>query len=98
MTRERHNSLLIKENGEMTLFKNNEITEIKGKGKTGKEKGVETENVNFVEGLEHNLISVSQLCDNGLQVIFRSEICEKKKVSSGETVLNGIKKKNAFII
>jgi len=35
----------------------------------GKHNFVEIENVQDVEGLNHNLLSISQLCDNDLEVL-----------------------------
>ncbi|KAJ9545110.1 hypothetical protein OSB04_024817 [Centaurea solstitialis] len=31
--------------------------------------------VSYVEGLKHNLITVSQLCDNGMDVMFKIKYC-----------------------
>ena len=33
------------------------------------------ENVLYVKGLKHNLISISQLCDKGYKVSFKSLLC-----------------------
>ena len=33
------------------------------------------ENVQYVLGLKHNLISISQLCDRGYKVSFESSLC-----------------------
>ena len=33
------------------------------------------ENVLYVSGLKHNLISISQLCDRGYKVSFESSLC-----------------------
>ena len=33
------------------------------------------ENVLYVVGLKHNLISISQLCDRGYKVLFESSLC-----------------------
>jgi hypothetical protein len=37
----------------------------------------------FVEGLKHNLLSVSQVCDWGCEVIFTSKDWRIKYVNSG---------------
>jgi len=34
---------------------------------------LEIKDVLYVEGLKHNLLSISQLCDKGLKVIFESD-------------------------
>jgi Pol polyprotein len=41
-----------------------------GVGKVGKDPSKVIDNVYLVEGLKFNLLSVSQLCDKGNQVIF----------------------------
>jgi hypothetical protein len=44
-----------------------------GKGKA--------QNVLFVDGLKHNLLSVSQMCDKGCEVLFTAKDCKIKEVS-----------------
>jgi hypothetical protein len=65
--------------GGLVTFGNNEKASIKGKGIIGKVNSAKIENVHFVEGLKHNLISISQLCDNGFEVIFKPDTCEIKE-------------------
>ena len=51
-----------------------------------------------MEGLKHNLISISQLCDNGFEVIFKTNTCEIKQ-SSCETILfSGSRIKNVYVV
>ncbi|XP_013614492.1 PREDICTED: uncharacterized protein LOC106320672 [Brassica oleracea var. oleracea] len=50
-------------------------------------------NVYFVEGLKANLISVSQLCDKGLKVIFNSKECRAVDARNN-VVLRGIRSGN----
>lgn len=50
-------------------------------------------NVYFVEGLKANLISVSQLCDEGLEVIFNSKECRAVDARNN-VVLRGIRSGN----
>ena len=33
------------------------------------------ENILLVDGLKHNLLSISQLCDKGYKVVFESSMC-----------------------
>ena len=35
-----------------------------------------------MEGLKHNLLSISQLCDNGCEVVFKPKVCEIKKAKT----------------
>ncbi|CAJ2661907.1 unnamed protein product [Trifolium pratense] len=99
MTGDRHSFLSFEEKeGGTVTFGNNEKASIKGKGIIGKINSAKLENVHYVEGLEHNLISISQLCDSGLEVIFKTHTCEIKQISSGKTLFNGLRKKNVYII
>jgi len=42
-----------------------------GKGTIGKLNSAKIENVQYVEGLKHNLLSISKLCDSGFEVVFK---------------------------
>jgi hypothetical protein len=76
-------------------FGNDAPGKIKGKGivslSNGKRKA---QDVLFVEGLKHNLLSVSQVCDRGCEVIFTSKDCRIKFVDSGQLVAKGIRTEN----
>jgi len=48
---------------------------IKGKGNILLKERVKDGNVLFVDGLNHNLLSVIQLCEQGAEVIFISNNC-----------------------
>ncbi|KAK2396449.1 hypothetical protein QL285_058103 [Trifolium repens] len=88
MIGDRHSFLSFeKKEGGFVTFGNNEKASIKGKGIIGKISSAKIENVHYVEGLEHNLISISQLCDNDLEVIFKTNTCEVRQISSGKFFL-----------
>ena len=57
--------------------------------KIGKLYSHSIDNVYFLDGLEHNLLSVSQLCDRGNHVEFSSDQCLVTNVKSGDVVLRG---------
>ena len=48
----------------------------------------------FVDGLKHNLLSVSQFCDRGCEVVFTSKDYRIKIVDSGQLVAKGIRTEN----
>ena len=48
----------------------------------------------FVDGLKHNLLSVSQVCDKGCEVVFTSKDCKINFVPSGQSVAKGIRTGN----
>ena len=49
-----------------------------GKGKA--------QDVSFVDGLKHNILSFSQVCDRGCEVVFTYKDCKIKFVPSGKLV------------
>ena len=65
----------IKKMDEGTItFEDSNIRRIKGIGEVSKDNDVLVTNL-FVEGLHHNLISISQLCDNQMIVEFHRIGC-----------------------
>jgi len=52
---------------------------ITGIGKIGKYPYPSIDNVLFVKGLKHNLLSISQLCDIGYEVSLKKDECIVKK-------------------
>ena len=66
--------LVPKDQGYVTFGDNNQ-GKIIGIGKIGTFPNPCIENVLHVEGLKHNLLSISQLCDKGNRVIFDSDRC-----------------------
>jgi len=65
-------------------FGNNAPVKIRGKGMVSlsNEKG-KSQDVLFVDGLKHNLLSVIQVCDRGCEIIFTSKDCKIRFVNSG---------------
>ena len=66
--------LELKEEGFVTYGDNNK-GKILGNGVIGNESCFNIKNVLLVEGLKHNLISISQLCDKGFKVMFEPNSC-----------------------
>ena len=54
----------------------------KGMVKLSNDKG-KSQDVLFVDGLKHNILSASQVCDRGCEVFFTSKYCKTKYVPSG---------------
>ena len=68
---------------------------IRGKGIVNLNNGKgKAQDVLFVDGLKHNLLSVSQVCDRGCEVVFNSKECKIKSVSTGKLIAKGIRTKN----
>eukprot|EP00253_Pinus_taeda_P004759 PITA_04759 len=74
------------------------MTAIKGKGIGQLKEDVKAGNVLYVDGLKHNLLSVSQMCDNGTEVTFRSDGCSVRDLDTGRTVLKGKRTPNNLYI
>ena len=62
-------------NGGKVTFGDNAKVKVVGKGKFGRMPHCFIDDVLLVEGLKHNLLSISQLCDKGNQVIFNTTQC-----------------------
>jgi hypothetical protein len=56
------------------------------------------ENVLLVENMKHNMLSVSQMCDQGHTLLFNSKKCEIRKEGSGKLVATTIRTPNNIYI
>lgn len=56
------------------------------------------ENIVLVDGLKHNLISISQLCDKGNKVYFNTYSCEVSCLKTNEVKIVGNRINNVYII
>jgi hypothetical protein len=87
-------SLSESKSGNVT-FGNDAPGKIKGKGMVSLSNGKgKAQDVLLVDGLKHNLLSVSQMCDRGCEVLFMSKDCKIKSVNSGQVVAKGIRTEN----
>ena len=63
-------------------FENDREGKIKGKGSASLNNGRgEAQDVLFVDGLKANLLSVSQMCDKGCEVLFKAQDCEVRSIT-----------------
>jgi len=69
-----------------------------GRGSIGDKDILIIHDVLFVEGLKHNLLSISQLCDKGYQVIFKTNSCEICLPNSKEVMLIGKIINNVYLL
>jgi len=86
------------EKGKKVSFGNDTPAVIKGKGIVQLKEKVKAGNVLYVDGLKHNLVSVSQMCDQGTEVIFRSNGCSVRDLDTGKIVIKGIRTPNNLYI
>ena len=73
-------------------FGNNHYAPIMGYGEIV-QKNIIIKKVAYVEGLGHNLLSIGQFCDKGLEVNFRSTNC-CVRTYEGKQLLGGTRKSN----
>ncbi|XP_043696877.1 uncharacterized protein LOC122647574 [Telopea speciosissima] len=75
--------------GGSVRFSNNDGGKIIGKGIVSFGRKAKSHDVLYMTGLRHNLLSISQICDKGQDVIFSTYGCEIKKSSNGKLVAVG---------
>ena len=61
-------------------------------------KDYELRDVLFVEGLKHNLLSISQLCNKEYQVMFKTNTCEICLPNTKELMLVGKRVNNVYLL
>jgi hypothetical protein len=80
-------------------FGDNATTRIDGKCTLSLDNGkTKTKNVLYVEGLEHILLSVSQMCNQGHTLTVDSQSYEIRKKGSGRLVENAYRTSNNVYI
>jgi hypothetical protein len=83
---------LRKERDGSVSFGNDNSARIIGKGtiKLGSKENI-AENVLLIEDMKHNLLSVSQMCDQGHKLVFDSKKCKIRKAESGKLVATAVR-------
>ena len=79
-------------------FGNDTPALIKGEGSILLKEKFKAGKVMYVDDLKHNLLSVSQMCDQGTEVIFRSNGCNVRELDIGKIVIKGIRTPNNLYI
>ena len=99
MTGRRHmfQSLELKPGGHVG-FGGNQRGKIIGSGTVGNGNLPSINNVLLVDGLMHNLLSISQLSDNGYDIIFNQKSCKAVSQKDGTILFNGKRKNNIYKI
>jgi len=99
MTGDRTKFLSLEEkNGGLVAFGGGNKGQIKGIGAIGMTGEYLIEKVYHVEGLKHNLLSISQLCDKGNKVIIHSTGVEVINLTTGDIVLTGQRNKHVYTV
>ncbi|KAK2354920.1 putative mitochondrial protein [Trifolium repens] len=98
MTGDKHmfQTLTLKEGGTVG-FGGNQKGNITGTGTVGNF-SLSIKDVWLVDGLKHNLLSISQFCDSGFVVKFNKDACTVIRESDESVVFRGLRKGNVYKI
>ena len=91
-------AFLTKRNGGYVTFGDNAKRMIIGQGNISNDTSSLIESVLLVDGLKHNLWSISQLCDKGFKVIFEASHCIIKDIQNDKTIFMGHRCDNVYAI
>ena len=91
-------AFLSRRKGGTVTFGDNNKGRIIGHGSIGKSSSFIIENVLLVDGLMHNLLSISQLCDKGYEVIFDKSKCLINESKNNQVIFEGQKNGNVYTI
>ncbi|XP_021728203.1 uncharacterized protein LOC110695259 [Chenopodium quinoa] len=80
------------------LHRSKHLSDIIAIGKIGRSRSHAIDNVLLVEGLKHNLLSISQFCDKGNSVSFTSNKCRIIHNDIGNIILEGTRKENTYVV
>ena len=86
-------------NGGSVKFGNNVNAKIVRKGHVSLNGGkILCDNVLYVDGLKHNLLSVSQLCKDDHNVVFSDKGCVIRNIKIGKQIGKGMKTSNNLYV
>ncbi|KAI3759537.1 hypothetical protein L6452_07424 [Arctium lappa] len=86
-----------KHGGGYVTFGDNKKGQIKGYGVIAKG-DIDVNRVAYVDGLKHNLLSVSQLCDNRLAVMFKRQYCSLLKEDTTIELLRAKRRGDLYLM
>ena len=90
-------SLELRDGGHVK-FGGNQKGKIAGSGTIGNGNLPSISDVLYVEGLTHNLLSISQLSDSGYDIIFNQKSCRDVSQKDGSVLFNGSRRNNVYKI
>jgi hypothetical protein len=90
-------SSYVNKEGSSVTFGGNQKGKIKGYGMIVKGE-ITVNQVYYVDGLKHNLISVSQLCDNGMDVMFKIKYCVMYKADTLIEVMRADRRGDLYLL
>ena len=90
-------SQLIPKNGGIVTFGDNAKGKTIGEGKIGKAPNTTIDNVLLIDGLKHNLLSISQFCDKNYKFVFEPNKCIVHNVV-GNVLFTGMRQNNSYFV
>src|SRR3954467_4183403 len=91
-------SYLQHKDGGLFTFGDNNQCKVVAIGNVGQGKNPLIENVLLVDGLKHNLLSISQLCDKGYKIIFDKNACHLYDIDMTNIIAKSYRKNYIKII
>ncbi len=82
----------------MVTFDDNEKSKIIGIGNIRITPTTFIENILLVDGLKHNLLSISQFCDKGYVVTFESSMCLVSSTNNSGVIFTGHRHENVYLV
>ena len=95
--KEKFSNLEVKDGGKV-IFGGKQKGKIIGQGKVSEDSSCSVDDVLLVEGLNYNLLSISQLCDKGLRVIFEHDKCKICDFQKNKVKLEGQRINDVYVI
>ena len=86
--KEKFSNLEVKDGGKV-IFGGKQKGKIIGQGKVSEDSSCSVDDVLLVEGLNYNLLSISQLFDKGWRVIFEHDKCKIYDFQKNKVKLEG---------
>jgi len=96
--KEKLHSYNVLEKEKNVSFVNETLAIIKGKGSFFLKEKVKAGNVMYVDSLKHNMLSVSQMCDQGNEVVCQSNGCVVHELDIGKPMIKGTRTPNNLYI
>src|SRR4051812_36104701 len=90
-------SLQHKDDGLVTFGDNNKC-KVVAIGNVGQDKNLLIKSVILVDGLRHNLLSISQLCDKGYKILFDNEVCYLYDLQIKNIITKDKRERNIYVI
>jgi len=79
-------------------YGDNNQGKILGKGVVGNPSTATIKYVRLVDGLKHNLLSISQFCDNGFTITFNTQCCIIKHYDDKDIMFKGLRVDIVYVL